>query len=174
MKNISLKLKLLAIILLLTFTACGPRQETGEQEMELFALYVGKDSIMPGDEGIRMVAEVDRTIGIPADIELAEKVRLLADSVSEYYFNGLEINILEIESGVLTLDLREPEAFEGPGSLPSYQSWYDYFQGSYGGQHTSIVLRQSFLQPGYKGNWIDDVIFYYQGEPLEEDHMPEL
>lgn len=48
-----------------------------------------------------------------------------------------------------------------------YDSWYDYFQGSYGGQHTAITLRETLLQPGYQGKWIDGIVFYYQGEPIE-------
>ncbi|NLM92507.1 MAG: hypothetical protein GX168_06160, partial [Bacteroidales bacterium] len=50
--------------------------------------------------------------------------------------------------------------------------WYDYFQGSMGGMNTSIVLRESFLQPDYDGVWIDAVAFYYQGDPIGAwDHL---
>ena len=156
---------------------CGPRQEPAYTTPETFVLYTGRDTLMPGETETRMVAVPDHELSVDPALAMDEKLNLIATALSEIYFRGLEIHVMKLEqltdTGlVLYINLSEPDAFDGPGSLPSYQSWYDFFQGSYGGQQTSIRLKESFLQPQYQGPWIDQVQFYYNGEPLEGwDHL---
>ena len=70
------------------------------------------------------------------------------------------------------VNLLEKDTYDGPGSLPSYQAWYDFFQGSAGGINTQITLEESFLQKEFNGPWIKGVKFFYQSSPIEEwDHI---
>jgi hypothetical protein len=103
----------------------------------------------------------------------------IAAELSSSYFNGLKIEIGNIENndskgggGMISINLAEAADYSGPGSVRPYHSWYDFFQGSAGGTNTSIILRESFLQRTYKGEWFDSVQFSYMGEPFpESDHV---
>jgi hypothetical protein len=172
------KLILLFFAFVIVIGSCQPRVQQEEvSENENLVIYTGKDTLMPGEESMRMVPVADRVISVPANLEIIEKIRILSDSLSVYYFDGREIKILSLDSLegtglVLHLNLVEPSNYEGPGTAPEYRSWYDFFQGSYGGQNTSIILRESFLQPGFDGPWIDAILFYYQGQPIGQwDHL---
>jgi len=170
----------LILMVLLFLSGCVQESKTrknDQEQPEQFVLYAGKDTLMPGEESMRMVPVADRFISVPANLEIGEKIRIISDSLSAYYFDGREIKILSLDSLegtglVLHLNLAEPSNYEGPGTAPEYRSWYDFFQGSYGGQNTSIILRESFLQPGFDGPWIDAILFYYQGQPIGQwDHL---
>ena len=172
------ELFLLFFAFVIVIGSCKPRvqQEEGS-ETENLVIYSGRDTLLPGEESMRMVPVADRVISVPADLEIIEKIRILSDSLSVYYFDGREIKILSLDSLegtglVLHLNLVEPSNYEGPGTAPEYKSWYDFFQGSYGGQNTSIILRESFLQPDFDKPWIDAILFYYQGLPIGQwDHL---
>lgn len=172
------KLFLLFFAFVVVIGSCQPRAQQEEgSETETLVIYAGKDTLMPGEESMRMVPVADRVISVSANLEIIEKIRMLSDSLSVYYFDGREIKILSLDSLegtglVLHLNLVEPSNYEGPGTAPEYRSWYDFFQGSYGGQNTSIILRESFLQPDFDGPWIDAILFYYQGQPIGQwDHL---
>ncbi|HSV77179.1 MAG TPA: hypothetical protein VLH37_09145 [Bacteroidales bacterium] len=159
---------------------CGAcRREPVQEEFSRLTIFGARDTLLPGEIAMRTVAVAVQEISVPAAAELPEKVKLLADSLSALRFNGLEIEVLEITQDpvyglVLKVNLAEDTAFSGPGSLPPYRSWYDFFQGSAGGMETSIILRATFLQPGIDGEWIDAVEFYYNGNPIREgdwDHL---
>ncbi|MCF7957450.1 MAG: hypothetical protein K9M57_03270 [Phycisphaerae bacterium] len=48
-------------------------------------------------------------------------------------------------------------------------SWFGGpFQGSAGGSATRYTLLETFLQPDYKGQWIDGIEFRYNGKKLPE------
>lgn len=171
-------LLLLIFASLLAFVSCVSREQQADPaETETLVIYAGRDTLLPGEESMRMVPVADRFISVPANLEIGEKIRIISDSLSVYYFDGREIKILSLDSLegtglVLHLNLAEPSNYEGPGTAPEYRSWYDFFQGSHGGQNTSIVLRESFLQPDYDGPWIDAILFYYQGQPIGQwDHL---
>lgn len=104
---------------------------------------------------------------VPQDLPLLQKVRFLADRLSTYRFRNLPIEVLEIENRkgkhIAVIDLQEEDR-------PIWST--HYFQGSTGGYVTQTVLTMTFMQPDYKGEWIDGVEFYYQGKPMEEwDHI---
>jgi hypothetical protein len=159
------------IIILLVFGCRRPLPDDHPLEYDDFILYTGKDSVF--EDGIRMVAVHDRIVKIPSDADLQQKLSMLADSLSFYYFNNLLIRIKDFrDDNVAEIELVEPDGFKGPGSLPPYRNWYDFFQGSHGGRETSIRLQYTFLQPNYEGQWIEDIEFTYQGQPLEDfDHI---
>ncbi|HDR88948.1 MAG TPA: hypothetical protein ENN63_04880 [Bacteroidetes bacterium] len=167
-------LLLIPVLLLCECRRTVPAEEGRKAEL---TLYTSRDTFL-ADKNLHSTVPVpDRTIAVDSSLILEKKIRAMADSLSAYYFNGLSIELAGLdtipEAGLVArIDLREKEEYSGPGSLPSYQSWYDFFQGSAGGTNTTITLRESFLQPGYEGSWINGVIFLYQGEPIGEwDHI---
>ena len=92
-------------------------------------------------------------------------------------FHNLKIDALRIEEKdngfkLLIINLLENENFIIPNSLGHYRTWFDFFQGSMGGEATSIILKESILQRNYEGTWIDELEVYYQNEPIGQwDHI---
>ncbi len=174
-----LKVSITAAIIITTFSSCKEREKDVETEVEResFAIYVGKDTFIAERNTYEMIPHKDREIVIDKNKTIKEKISSIADTLSESYFNNLKIDVSEIYSTgssgkIANINLVESPDFEGPGSLSPYRSWYDFFQGSYGGQNTTIVLKESILQRDYKGQWIDGVVFFYQGDSIREmDHV---
>lgn len=118
----------------------------------------------PDDEW--MEPEINFHVAVPVGESLIGQLRILADRLSRFRFEGHPIEVLRIEESrdqrIAVVDLREPE-YEGA------TTWqHGFFQGSTGGQFTTMTLTRTFLQPEYDGEWIDAVEFLYQGEPIEE------
>ena len=166
MKKIIPKLLFLIIII----TSCINQQNNTLEGNEYLALYKAKEvALLNKDYGIT-VPVIDKYILVKADMPLTEKLKLIADNLSSHYFNSLKIKILKLtvygSFKTLQVELVENSNYNGPGSLPSFESWYDYFQGSTGGWKTTIILQESFLQKQYNGDWIDAVEFYYDNEKM--------
>lgn len=175
MKQIILK-KIVPVIASIILISSCDQETTTLNGFDFLPLYTGQDINIPQIDIVRMVTVIDRLIWIEYKLDIEDKIRILADTVSNSYFNGLKIEVLNIDikdnRRVLHLNLAEREDFSGPGSVPLSESWYDFFQGSAGGQNTSIILSETFLQRNYKGDWIDAVIFHYQGIKMEPmDHV---
>jgi hypothetical protein len=105
------------------------------------------------------------------DASLRYKVQLIADILSSVYFRNNPINVLRIENRdgkeIAVVDLRE-------SGIEGVYTWRGgFFQGSSGGQWTTYMLVNAFLQRDYNGEWIDGVVFYYEGKPIsnEWDHI---
>jgi hypothetical protein len=119
-----------------------------------------------------MQRRIAHYVYVPASYGLAQKLRVLAESVSRHQFQGLPIRLLALESvdarQVAVIDLGESENVTDPR-----KSWKaGYFQGSTGGRITTVTLRDTFLQRSYPGRWVDGVVFYYQERPMGEwDHV---
>lgn len=173
----NIQVLLLCLLLSAMWTSCRSRSKPEETETERLYIYTEEYVQEDSTDYPRSTAVIDKAFDIPAGLSLMEKLQHLADTLSVNYFNGLEIQLLQIDSlegkgKILTANLNEAREYDGPGSLPTYQSWYGFFQGSAGGGNTTVVLRESFLQPDYEGHWIDGIIFYYQGEKIKEfDHL---
>jgi hypothetical protein len=124
-----------------------------------------------------MIPMPDKQISIPDTMVLISKISALMDSVSYYYFNNLKIEVLAIDSAennfkTLKINLKENPGFVIPDSLGKSRSWYDFFQGSAGGQQTTLILIETVLQKQYEGDWIDAVEFFYRDEIIgERDHI---
>ncbi len=106
-------------------------------------------------------------VDIQEELSLIEKLKILANKLSEFVFNYHPIDVLRIENRngqrIAIIELREsnsPGAFTWSGG---------YFQGSSGGMSTTVTLRCTFLQVGYPGEWVDGVEFYYEGQPISKD-----
>lgn len=116
--------------------------------------------------------DYDNMINVPIDGSKVEysgdiltAMNNLATILSDQAFNGLEIDIVNLENvddkKIVTINLQDGDK----------GSWYNYFQGSAGGLVTVRSLEETFLQRAYPGEWIDGVQFQYNGEPMPEfDH----
>lgn len=171
-----LRFLLLVNILLILYPSLALGQNP-DLSGEWLPLYIRKDMEIPGKHIFKGFPVIDRYINIPENIPLDKKFHMLADSISKIYFRGLKIQIGQIDSTIdagriIHINLPEPDNYHGPGSLPVFHAWRDFFQGSSQGLATQTILIENFLQRAYKGEWIDAVIFYYQGEIMEEwDHI---
>ena len=141
-----------------------------------FALFSTKEIFDSINNSYKLVPVVDHYITIQNDTDLLKTVNILLDSISKNSFHDLKIDALRIEEKkdgfkLLIINLLEKENYI-PDSLGHYRTWYDYFQGSRGGEATSIILKESILQRNYKGEWIDEMVVYYQNKPIGEwDHV---
>ena len=77
------------------------------------------------------------------------------------------VNILRIENRadkrIAIIEINERHTPYGP-------TWKgNFFQGSSGGQATTVTLVKTFLQEDYKSEWIDGIEFYYEGKPISRD-----
>ncbi len=169
---------LIKFLILLTLFFIGSCKNIDQRATTkiLFPIYISKDVEIKNENYGITVPVIDRYIEIDSTLSLESKLRIIMDTLSINYFNGLELEIKNIDSTVIgkicKINLKESSNFNGPGSLKPYESWYDFFQGSTGGMFTTIVLKESLLQRAYKGEWIDAIVFYYQDEKLDYmDHI---
>ncbi|WP_051569077.1 hypothetical protein [Alkaliphilus transvaalensis] len=112
-----------------------------------------------------------------------DKLTLLGLQLSKYFFSELPIlfkgiDLIEGEK-IATFDLREFDVNIGEEDIRNYQgkSWKgNFFQGSAGGAITSVRLIDSLLQRYYPDEWIDGIIFLYNGETENHysDHVSGL
>jgi len=127
-----------------------------------------------GFDGERWVEKTVSYISAPEHMPLSEKVAVLADRLSRTQFGALPIEVLSITEHkgkrIARINLREnADRMHGRGSWRGV-----HFQGSAGGEVTTLLLKKSFLQPAYTGEWIDGAEFYYEGKPIrggEWDHI---
>jgi len=142
-----------------------------------FALFSTREIFDSINNSYKLVPVIDHYVTIQQDNDLLKIVNVLLDSISKNSFHNLKIDALRIEEKdnevkLLIINLSENEKFIIPDSLGHYRTWYDFFQGSMGGEITSIILKESILQRNYQGNWIDGMEVYYQNEPIGEwDHI---
>ena len=165
-----------SIIILVVILAYGCKSHIAPKEMDEFALFTTTDVFDSITESFKLEPTVKRFVYIPKNQDLEKKVALLLDSVSKVNFHNLKIEALSLEENPegqkhLKVNLQENPGFIIPDSLGHYRSWYDYFQGTMGGEQTTIILIESILQREYTGDWIDELEFYYQNEKISEwDH----
>jgi len=119
--------------------------------------------------------QINFYVHIPDTLSLNDRMRLLADRISRLVFRGLPIEILSITERegkrIARINLGEDSCFRSKALYNTSYSWYSgYFQGSTGGYETEVTLRKSFLQRDLKGEWIDGIEFYYEGEPMKGDN----
>lgn len=166
-------LKLCALTSILTY---GCKSHVAIKEVDEFALFTTTEIFDSLSESYKLIPSVERLITMPKNQSLEKKVSDLLDSISKNNFHNLKIELLSITESTegkksLIVNLKEDPGFIIPDSLGRYHSWYEFFQGSMGGEQTTIILVESILQREYTGNWIDEVEFNYQSEKIGEwDH----
>ncbi len=145
-------------------TPDGPAETPVEEEEEELPVF--------GAEEDGTMVQVS-TVVVKTDEPLINKMTMMANELSDKFFEGLEMEAEEIRTidgkEILVVDLKE-----GSGAVGE-KSWvYDYFQGSTGGLVTETALTETFLQREYGGRWIEGVLFTLDGESIEFDHVPNL
>jgi len=174
--------KYLLIVFFFMFSCCQTQQEQIDADnFEYFPLYTTKDITIDKNEKYNTgcaVAVIDTLIQLPKGLSIYDKLNIIAKNVSTRYFRSREIKILKIDSlafpKTLHLELYDGFDFENPNipEMDKYNGWYSCFQGSSGGGFTEITLKENFLQKTYKGDWIDALVFYWQGEEMVAwDHI---
>lgn len=150
------------------------KEETAsEGEFDFFPVY-------GADQGANDL-EVNFYIRIQKYASLTDKLNIIADHLSRYKFNYLPLKVMTIDDQegrkIAQVNLDEHQWNKGTGNQ-QYSgnagfTWSaNYFQGTTGGWFTSQTLIQTFLQNHYKGEWIDGVEFFYEGEPIGDwDHI---
>lgn len=109
---------------------------------------------------------------IPENLSVRSKLEVIASRLSQLYYGNAPIKVDSIahqEGGEIAyVNMSEP-------SGETIGPWLGFhFQGSTGGYITIYVLKESFLQREYPGDWVDGVIFCYQGKPIKPgswDHI---
>jgi len=109
---------------------------------------------------------------LPKDLSLEEQLNLVGNKLSQYCFEGLPIDLIEIKEigkkKIAVFNLKESDKNEGKLWTTSY------FQGSSGGGLTSTQLIETFLQRDYWGKWINGVEFLYENNKIDFEHTPNL
>lgn len=128
--------------------------------------------------------EADSYVYISSNLDLKQKLTVIANTLSEGYFNSLPIEVVKIENvnnkKIAVINLKESADNQGIKDMTKLKgkSWaLNYLQGSAGGTITSTSLIETFLQREHAGEWIDGVRFLYNGSPCDDNlfqHAPEL
>lgn len=120
-------------------------------------------------------------ITVAENATLLEKLDTIAIKLSEYSFNELPIDVISIDNidgkKIAVVRLEEAEENIGVIDLSQFrgQTWkMHYFQGSSGGFITSTILVESFLQRDLEEEWIDGVLFKYDGQNVGTDHVSSI
>ncbi len=121
-------------------------------------------------------------IDIQNDLDLKGKLNTIAEALSKSCFQGLPIDVLEVKNidgkGVAVINLKESKENEGITNRSKLKgnTWANnQFQGSAGGNITSVALIETFLQKEYDGKWIDGVQFLYNNGTIKDfEHVPDL
>ncbi|HLF36108.1 MAG TPA: hypothetical protein VI583_17825 [Cyclobacteriaceae bacterium] len=162
---------LIPVLIFFIFDSCRNSEDSPNQNFDLLSIYVSRDTTFDKGQTFSSIKVVDKKLLVPAEISLQNKIKILLDSMSSFYFHGLSIEIISIDSSInnqkiLIINLKEKPNFRIPESLGSYQTWYDYFQGSTGGMNTETILKESILQREYNREWIDGLRILYQGDSI--------
>ena len=100
---------------------------------------------------------------------LEENLKEICNQLSYLSFSNLPINLVKIENvdnkKIAVINLEDTDNMKWSSK---------YFQGSAGGQITSVSLIESILQRDLNLPWIDGVKFLYNDSPIEYEHTPKL
>lgn len=96
---------------------------------------------------------------INEDSPLDKKVELIVNAISKECFNGLPINVRVYGGNLAKVELVEPENLDS-----SRVSWKDDYLNDQIKEYTLSVILKNLLQEEYKGDWIEKVQLYYEGE----------
>lgn len=120
---------------------------------------------------------------IPGSMDLQQKLTVIADVLSEGFFDDLPINVEKTEKvndkKIAVINLEESAENQGVNEDTKLKgkTWaVHYLQGSAGGSMTSTALIETFLQKEHNGEWIDGVRFLYNNGPCDDrfQHAPGL
>jgi septal ring factor EnvC (AmiA/AmiB activator) len=125
--------------------------------------------------------EVHLWIYIDEKSSIKNKLEVLSKTLSKVYFGDLPIEVSQIKDvdgkKVAVINLKESSENQKIKEASNFKSpsWaLNYFQGSAGGSMTTASLVETILQRDYKGSWIDGVVFKYNNQTIEYEHVPDL
>ena len=173
--NITKHIIILSILLLILVSGC--RSNSASKDIDELALFSTTEIFDSTSLSYKLIPSVERLISVSKNEPIEKKIRILLDSISNNNFHNLSIEVLSINKTpegkkTLLVNLKENPGFIIPDSLGNYRCWYDFFQGSMGGEQTTIILIESLLQREFAGDWVDAVEFYYQNEKIGDwDHV---
>jgi len=161
-------ISILVAVIVIVAVVLALNNQFSFQRTETLFIYNG--------DGIDYTLDTLSQIHISGDLNLHEKLQIVADSLSERAFKGLPIDVLSIDTlddkTIATVNLDEFEGenfnamkFRGPKWLGGY------FEGSTGGWCTSIAVSFTLLQPDYQGDWIDGINVLYRNKQPNTDHF---
>lgn len=108
---------------------------------------------------------------VKENLPVKGKLEELCSGLSRFVFDYLPIELVKIEekNGKKTavINLVDP-------NNKKEKIWNThFFQGSTGAHFTQSALILTLLQPGYKGEWVDCLVFQYNGKPFKDewDHL---
>lgn len=138
-----------------------PKEDAKVNKIKLSIYTIDENSFEPNESS---------TFEVNESLSLEEKLKKLAEVVSEKKFDKLTIEVKSIDTvnnkKVATINLADTSTLK----------WVPKFQGSTGGTVTSNTLIENFLQSNNqsKGGWIDGVKFLYNNQPIEYEHVSNL
>lgn len=148
---------------------------SSEDVKEMVELILYSKDVNTEEQVILKKIEVDKNSSVE------DKLKTLANELSQNAFDNLPINLIEIKEidgkKIAYFDLDELEVNSGEKTPNEYEgiNWVNnYFAGSAGGNITEYTLITTLLQKEYTGEWIDGLEFTYKGAKIEFDHVPEL
>lgn len=109
---------------------------------------------------------IKKQIEISKSQSIDKKIEVLVDSLSKENFEGKKIkfNGIKNEEGkkIAYFDLADTNEKD---------SWFSYFQGSFGAFSTKISIIETLLQRDFEGKWIDGIKLTYNDKFEEFDHI---
>ncbi|MGL5348036.1 MAG: hypothetical protein ACRDA3_11850 [Peptostreptococcaceae bacterium] len=96
---------------------------------------------------------------INENITIQEKIELTATAISKECFNSLPIKVSVDNGDIAHVDLIEPENVKN-----TRVTWKDDYLNEEIKEYTISIILKNLLQENYKGEWIDKVQLYHEGE----------
>lgn len=90
---------------------------------------------------------------------MQEKIELTANAISKECFNSLPIKVTIDKDDIARVDLIESENVKS-----NRVSWKNDYLNEEIKEYTISIILKNLLQENYKGEWIDKVQLYYEGE----------
>lgn len=97
---------------------------------------------------------------------LEKKIEFLTKKLSEENFEGKNIKFTGIKE-----EKGEKIAYFDLTDTNEKDSWFPYFQGSFGAFTTKLSIIETLLQRDFEGKWIDGIKLTYNGKFQEFDHI---
>lgn len=101
---------------------------------------------------------------IKEDSSLQEKIEIIIGTISKECFNGLPIKVTVYGKNTAKIELIEPKV-----STKLRISWKDDYLNEYTKEYTVNTIIRNIIQEEYKGDWIEKVQLYYEGELIQLD-----
>ncbi|MGL5312250.1 MAG: hypothetical protein ACRC92_03275 [Peptostreptococcaceae bacterium] len=108
--------------------------------------------------------KIIKYLEINEESPLKDKLELIVNAISKECFNGLPMRVKVLAGNIAQVELEEPENLDS-----SRVSWKDDYLNDQIKEYTLSVILKNLLQEEYKGDWIEKVQLYYEGESISLD-----